>query len=226
MLRNLDIGLSQANRQLVAMAGLVEEAIIAATHAWRQRSTARIQEVYAIEQRVNQAHIEVDSECVKLLALQQPMATDLRQIISLIKINTDLERMVDLAVNIAQNTEYFLKSPPVISTEDLSDMSDEVRVMVREALDAFVQKDERLARSVLLRDDKVDQYKRKIFDDVLAAMRRDPACIEQGLNVILIAKNLERVGDHATNVGEDVIYMSSGKDVRHSGGASPGVTRR
>ncbi len=198
------------------MAGLVEQAIECATQAWRQRSAAKIRDVYAIEMKVNQAHLEVDDACVKLLALQQPMAKDLRFIISIIKINTDLERMVDLAVNIANNCEYYLRTPPLFPIEDLNDMSDEVRVMVREALDAFVKLDEKLARGVLLRDDRVDAYKRKIFDDVLGFMKRDPGAVEQGLNVILIAKNLERVGDHATNVGEDVIFMSSGQDVRHS----------
>jgi phosphate transport system protein len=214
--RNIDTGLSNLNQKLLTMAGHVEQGIECATDAWRFRNMVKIQEVYAIESRVNQCHMEVDAACVQLLALQQPMAADLRFIVSCIKINNDLERMVDLAVNIANNTEFYLQNPQAIHVDDLSQMSDEVRVMVREVLDAFVKADERLARRVLSRDDRVDAYKRKIVSDCLAEMKRDPNNIEQGMNLIFIAKNLERIGDHATNIAEDVIFSASGQDVRHS----------
>jgi phosphate transport system protein len=214
--RNIDAGLSNLNQRLLTMAGYVEQGVEFATDGWRFRNLAKVQEVYGIEQKVNQAHLEVDAACVQLLALQQPMAADLRFIVSCIKINNDLERMVDLAVNIANNTEFYLQNPQAIHVEDLSQMSDEVRVMVREVLDAFVKTDERLARRVLSRDDRVDAYKRKIVEDCLSEMKRDPKNIEQGMNLIFIAKNLERIGDHATNIAEDVIFSVSGKDIRHS----------
>ena len=133
------------------------------------------------------------------------------------QINSDMERMVDQAVNIANNAEYYLKVPPLIQVADLSAMSDEVKWMVRNAIDAFVKSDEALAREVCLRDDKVDDYKDKIFHDILAQIKKDVTILEQGLNLILIARNLERIGDHATNIAEDVIFTISGVDIRHGG---------
>lgn len=217
MHRNLDTGLSALHQQLLTMAGYVEQAVECATDAWRDRNVAKTKEVFAIEDKVNEAHIQVDAACLNLLALQQPLAKDLRLIVAVLKINTDLERMVDLAVNMVQNTEYYLKSAASVSTTDLSEMSDEVRVMVHEVLDAFVNNDDGLANSVLKRDDKVDEFKRKIFRDVVEYLKTNPAALEQGLNVILIAKNLERIGDHATNIAEDVIFSMSGEDIRHAG---------
>src|SRR4051812_22830105 len=120
MQRNLDSGLSELNQVLLTMAGYVEKSLEAATAAWRTRDPKKIQEVYRIEEKVNQSHIEVDAACVKLLATQQPLATELRLVVSVIKINTDLERMVDLAVNIANNTEFYLKSSLEVATDDLS----------------------------------------------------------------------------------------------------------
>ena len=224
MHRQIDAGLSQLNRKLLTMAGHVERAIETATQAWRQRSQLKIKEVYAIEGIVNQAHIDVDASCVKLLALQQPLAADLRFIVAIIKINSDLERMVDLAVNIANNTEYYMKQPSSYPLDDLNFMADEVRVMVREVLDAFVRLDEKLARNVLRRDDAVDAKKRKIFTETQERMKTEPDTIPQGLNLILMAKNIERIGDHATNIAEDVIYMACGEDVRHHGSTvQPGL---
>lgn len=219
--RHLDTGLSQLNEQLLTMAGYVEQAVDCATQAWRQRNLTKIQEVYAIEEKVNRAHIEVDARCLQLLALNQPMAADLRLIVSCIKINSDLERMVDLAVNIGNNTEFYLKTPSQLKLDELSQMSDEVKVMVREVLDAFVKTDESLARKVLSRDDTVDSFKRKIVGDMMELMTTGKMAIEQGVNVIFIAKNLERIGDHATNIAEDVIFSVSGQDVRHAGGKAP-----
>lgn len=217
MHRNLDTGLGQLHQQLLTMAGYVEQAVECATDAWRTRNAAKTKEVFAIENKVNEAHIQVDAACLNLLALQQPLAADLRLIVAVLKINTDLERMVDLTVNMVQNTEYYLKSPAAVSTQALSEMSDEVRVMVHEVLDAFVKSDENLANKVLERDDRVDEFKRNIFRDVVEYLKANPGAIEQGLNVILIAKNLERIGDHATNIAEDVIFSKSGEDIRHAG---------
>jgi phosphate transport system protein len=222
MHRQLDSGMSQLHRLLMRMAGFVEQAIEASTDGWRLPSLARVREVYDIEKLVNQAHLEVDDACVKLLATQSPLAADLRSIIGIIKINSDLERMTDLAVNIANNTEYLLRSAPQYPTTDLSDMADETRMMVREVLNAFVAGDGNAARKVLHRDDRVDAFKRKIVSDTLRQMQTNPAAVEQGMNLIFIAKNLERIGDHATNIAEDIIFMSSGEDIRHSGGEGHG----
>jgi len=221
MHRNLDTGLSALHQQLLTMAGNVEQALECATAGWKLRNATKIREVYAIETKVNEAHIAVDAACLQLLALQQPIASDLRLVISILKINTDLERMVDLAVNIGQNTEYYLKNAAEVNVDDLGEMADEVRVMVREVLDAFVRSDDSLANKVLERDDRVDAFKRKIWQDTTEFMKKTPSAIEQGLNVILMAKNLERIGDHATNIAEDVIFSMSGEDIRHAG-AKPG----
>lgn len=154
---------------------------------------------------------------MKLLALQQPLAADLRLIIAIIKINTDLERMGDQAVNIAHNAERYLKEKPIKPLVDLPIMFSEVRFMVGEALDAFVKTDLALAKDVLTRDDQVDSLKHKIFKDVLEVIKVESQGIEAGLCLILIARNLERIGDHSTNIAEDVIFAITGEDVRHSG---------
>lgn len=215
-MRSFDSALIDLRSQLLTMAGLVERAIECATDALKNSDLTRINEVFETEERINQSHIAVDEACVKLLALQQPLANDLRLIVAILKINTDLERMGDQAVNIADNSRRYLGAAPLKPLIDLPVMSEEVRFMVREAIDAFVKGDESLARDVLARDDRVDALKGKIFRDVLEHLKTNAAMVEQGLNLILIARNLERVGDHATNIAEDVIFAITGDDIRHS----------
>ncbi len=216
MERHFDTYLKDLKAKLIGMAGQVEKAIEEATEALGTRNTDKLQRVHEIEGKVNLAHVEIDNDCVKLLALQQPLAADLRLIVSIIKINTDLERMGDQAVNIARNTERYLKSAPLKPLVDLPIMFREVKHMVRETLDSFVKANEKLARAVLKRDDIVDELKNKIFRDVIEVIKANPEGIEQGLNLILIARNLERIGDHATNISEDVIFAATGEDIRHS----------
>lgn len=215
MPRPFETGLTHLKEQLISMAGLVESAIEHATAALQARDGARLSRVSEIERKVNDAHKAVDESCVELLATQQPMAADLRLIVAVIKINSDLERMGDQAVNIAHNSERYLKGEALKPLEDVPVMAREVRFMVREAIDAFVKRDELLARDVISRDDRVDYLKDKVFTDVKEHVRRKPEGLDQGLSLILIARNLERIGDHATNIAEDVIYAISGKDVRH-----------
>lgn len=220
MERHFESNLRDAKSQLVTMAGFVEKAIESTMLALEARDLSKIKEVHAIEKRVNESHISVDSTCLKLLALQQPLAADLRLIVAIIKINTDLERMGDQAVNIAHNSERYLGGEAVKDLFDLPEMFAETRFMVREAIDAFVRADRSLAEDVLKRDDKVDSFKNKVFRDVLPIMKAQPDKIEQGLNLILIARNLERIGDHATNIAEDVIFAVSGQDIRHAQNSS------
>lgn len=222
MQRSLDTGLSEVKAQLIQMAGYLEEAVKYSTLAWKNRSREMIDKVNQIEDRVNKAHIEIDAACLKLLATQQPMASDLRFILSVVKINTDLERMADQAVNIANNTEFYLKHSPYPDLVDLTRMSEIVRELVRHAIDSFINSDPVLAKNVLDADDEVDQLKDKVFKSTLEFMKTKTTDVEQGLNVILIARNLERIGDHATNIAEDVIFTVSGKDVRHSHARSKG----
>jgi phosphate transport system protein len=212
----LDVSIRELKENLVLMGGHVERALEHATEALLEWNVTKIDPVFEIEKKVNQSHIGVDEECIQLLARHQPMAADLRLIVATLKINTDLERMGDQAVNIAQNAKRYLAATPIKPLVDLPQMSKEVRIMVRASLDAFVQRSEEGAREVLRRDDAVDAYKNKIFRDVLDHMKANPQDVEQGLNLILIARNLERIGDHATNIAEDVIYAISGEDVRHA----------
>lgn len=219
--RTLDVGLDELRHRLMVMSGYVEVALESAIQAWRARNTDRLKQVYEIEDKVNDCHVSIDDACLKLLATQQPMASDLRLILSIVKINSDLERMVDQAVNIANNAEYYLKAPPAIQLVELSSMADEVKWMVKASIDAVVKSDETLAHEVCLRDDKVDDFKDRIFRNILGQIKQDPSLVEQGFNLILIARNLERIGDHATNIAEDVIFTVSGEDIRHGAKSEP-----
>ena len=212
----LEISLRGLQEELLGMAGNVERAIELATEALLEWNPSKIPHVFEVEKKINKAHRDVDDGCVKLLALHQPMAVDLRLIVASLKINTDLERMGDQAVNIAHNAARYLKAAPLKPLVDLPKMSHDARTMVRDSIDAFVNRSEAAARDILVRDDAVDAYKNKIFRDVLEHLKQSPGDIEQGLNIILIARNLERIGDHATNIAEDVIFAITGEDIRHS----------
>jgi phosphate transport system protein len=220
--RHFDVELRLLKEQILAMGGCVEQAIEQATQALIERQPEKFDRVYELEKTVNQSHIQVDDACLRLLAKQSPLAKDLRLIIAVIKINTDLERMGDQAVNISHNGKRYLSEPPLKPLIDLPRMAEEVRFMVREALDAFVKQDEDLAQDVLNRDDSVDALKNQIFRELITFMISDPRTIERALNLILIARNLERLGDHATNIAEDVIFAVSGRDIRHGGKGAPG----
>lgn len=218
--RSIDSGLAKLKEKLLLMGGYVEKAIEEATQALIESQPNRFDRVYEFETTINQLHKEVDEDCLKLLATQSPMAADLRLILAVIKINTDLERMGDQAVNISYNGAEYLKQPPLKPLIDIPRMAEEARFMVREALDSFVRKDAVLARDVVSRDDAVDAMKNQIFRELLTYMMADPKKIEQALCLILIARNLERVADHATNIAEDVIFVVSGEDIRHGGSSS------
>jgi phosphate transport system protein len=218
--RTIDSGLAKLKDKLLLMGGYVEKAIEEATMGLVEQKADRFTRVHDFEKTVNQLHKEIDEDCLNLLATQSPLARDLRTILAIIKINTDLERMGDQAVNIAYNAAEYLKSPPLKPLIDIPRMAEQARFMVRESLDSFVRVDTKLAEDVLARDDEVDMLKNQIFRELLTYMISDPKRIEQGLNLILIARNLERVGDHATNIAEDVIFIATGEDIRHGGSQS------
>lgn len=215
MERHFDSALRDLKEQLVTMAGYVEKAIEDATLGLQNKDIGALNRIMSSEHKINASHIAIDDACVKLLALHQPLARDLRLIIAILKINTDLERMGDQSVNIGDNSKRYLAGSPIKELVDIPRMAQEARLMVRGAIDAFVKGDVTQAREVLDRDDSVDALKSKVFKDVLEVMKSNPATIEQGLCLILIARNLERVGDHATNICEDVIFAMTGEDVRH-----------
>ena len=197
------------------MGGLAEEEVRVAIKGLVERDQALIARAITGDQPVNAMHIEIDSRCFTLLALYQPMAADLRAIVAAVKINTDLERVGDLAVNIAEAAERCIKLPPVKKLIDIPRMAWIAQSMLRDALDAFVRRDTLLAQRVLDEDDKLDALKTQIFRELLTYMLQDPSTIEAALDLILISRHLERIGDHATNIAEDVIFIVSARDVRH-----------
>ncbi|HUF23299.1 MAG TPA: phosphate signaling complex protein PhoU [Vicinamibacterales bacterium] len=202
--------------RLLEMGGLAEERLRLSMRAVVERDAKLVEDVIAGDAPINALHIEIDDRCFKLLALHQPMAVDLRAIVAAVKINTDLERVGDLAVNIAEAVRRYLRHPPVKELIDIPRMADIAQGMLRDALDAFVRRDTTLAQAVLEADDSLDALKTQVFRELLTYMLQDPHTIEPSLDLILISRHLERIGDHATNVGEDVIFMVSARDVRHA----------
>lgn len=201
--------------RLLAMGGQAEERVRSAVAALVERNHAALDAVLEGDEPLNQAHVELDAIAFRLLALHQPMAVDLRAIMAAVKINSDLERVGDLAVNIAEAGQRYLRLPPVKPLVDLPRMGEIAQTMLRDALDAFVKRDVALAQTVLDSDDRLDDLKTQVFRDLLTYMLQDPTKIEPSLDLILVSRHLERIGDHATNIAEDVIFMVSAKDVRH-----------
>jgi phosphate transport system protein len=207
--------LQALKNRLLAMGALVEDRVHRAVRSLIDRRMEEADEVIASDQEVNELHIEIDDRCLKLLATQTPLAIDLRLITSAMKINSDLERIGDQAVNIAENVVKILPHPPLKPLIDIPRMAEIAEKMTRDALDSFVRKDPVLARDVLRRDDEVDQLKDQVFRELLTYMMADPGTIQRALSLILISRNIERIADHATNIAEDVIFLVEAKDVRH-----------
>ena len=207
--------LDSLKARLLEMGGLAEDRVRTAIDALVQRDAGLVIQVLEGDAPINQLHIEIDSRCVKLIALHQPMAVDLRAILSAVKINTDLERVGDLAINIAEAGSRYLGHAPVKELVDIPKMAELAQSMLRDALDSFVRRDMALAQRVLDEDDELDTLKTMVFRELLTYMVNDPMTIEPGIDLILISRHLERIGDHATNIAEDVIFMVSAKDVRH-----------
>ena len=207
--------LDQLKARLLEMGGLAEDRLRQSVRGLVERDLGLIERVLVGDAAINQLHIEIDDRCFKLLALHQPMAVDLRSIVSAVKINTDLERVGDLAVNIGEAVRRYLQHPPVKELIDIPRMAVIAQDMLRDSLDSYVRRDTNLAQSVLDSDDELDNLKTMVFRELLTHMLRDPSTVEPALDLILISRHLERIGDHATNVAEDVIFMVSARDVRH-----------
>ena len=213
--RHFQEELESLQERLLAMGGLAEERVREAVGSLSSRDPSLVDNVLMGDEPINDLHIEVDDRCFKLLALHQPMAADLRTIVAAVKINTDLERVGDLAVNIAEAAKRYLQHPPVKPLIDIPRMADIAQAMLRDSLDAFVRRDVALAEAVIAEDDRLDGLKTQIFRELLTYMLSDPTTIEPALDLILVSRHLERIGDHATNIAEDVIFMVSARDVRH-----------
>lgn len=207
--------LEELQSKLLEMAGLVESAVHRSVLALAERDPALAREVMDSEPRVNRLEIEIDDLAVRLLALRQPMARDLRFLTAAIKINSDLERMGDLGVNIAERALDLLAKPSIKPLIDIPQLARFAECMLRKSLDAFVHRDSSLAREVLRSDDAVDDLRDAIYRELIGFMERDPATVSRALDLIFIARNLERIADHATNIAEDVLFLVDGVDVRH-----------
>ncbi|MBI4422562.1 MAG: phosphate signaling complex protein PhoU [Elusimicrobia bacterium] len=214
MKRHFDEDLDALRARLLHMGSLCEEMIHYAVKVVSERKESLIDEVRRREDEVNGLHIEIDDRVLKLIALHQPAAGDLRLIAAAIKINSDLERIGDQAVNVAETGEYLCKEPR-IKLYDVPRMVEVATGMLKDSLDAFARKDVALARDVIRRDDEEDKLKSQTFNELVQLMQSDASTIQRAMDIILIARNLERVADHATNIAEDVIFMVLGKDIRH-----------
>jgi phosphate transport system protein len=216
MPRHFHEELEALKQTLLAMGGLVEDQIRHVMQALVDRDDAIASEVIERDRQVNAYDVEVDAQCVELLALHQPAAGDLRFITTAMKIVTDLERIGDQAVNIAQRVIELNQEPQLKPYIDLPRMAARAQAMVKESLDAFVARDTELARRVRAEDDEVDALKEQIFRELLTFMMEDPRSIPRAIRLILISRCMERVADHATNIAEMVIYLVEGKMVRHT----------
>jgi len=215
VVRHFQGELEQLKTRLLKMGGVAEENVRLAVKGLVERDADLIDHVVAGDAPLNALHMEIDNRCFTLLALYQPMAADLRTIVAVVKINTDLERVGDLAVNVAEAARRYRSHAPPKKLTNLPGMATIAQTMLRDALDAFVRRDVELAQHVLDEDDRLDSLKTQIFRNLLASMMQDHSTIEPGLDLILVSRHLERIGDHATNIAEDVIFIVSGRDVRH-----------
>ena len=214
-IRHFQEELETMQARLLEMGGIAEERVRVAVQGLITRDVVLIDRIIGGDEPLNHLHVEIDDRCFRLLALHQPMAVDLRAIVAAVKINSDLERVGDLAVNIAEAARRYVDHPPVKQLIDIPRMGSVAQTMLRDSLDAYVKHDIDLARSVLNSDDELDALKTQVFRELLTYMLQDPATIQPSLDLILVSRHLERIGDHATNVAEDVIFMVSAQDVRH-----------
>ena len=219
--------LERLQETILRMGGLVEDSIARAMQALVERNPGLARQTIERDHLINRLEVEVDERCIELLALRQPAATDLRLIITGLKISTDLERIGDLAVNLCERVLELLEQPPLKPLIDLPRMAGKAAVMLRDSLDAYVRRDAGLAQGVCARDDEVDDLNRQVFRELLTYMMENPLNIPRALGLSMVGRYLERIADHATNISEMVIYLAKGKDIRHmawkrDSGAAPG----
>ena len=214
-MRHFTVELEELNQKLLEMGGFVETAIHRSVQALVEQDKEIAEQVIRDEPRINKREMEIDGLVTRLLALRQPVARDLRFLTSALKINTDLERMGDLAMHIAERALSLMRHPLGQSLADIPAMASLVQSMLLKCLTAFVNGDEDLARSVLLLDDEVDGLRDAVYERLLTVMQSNPTLVPPAVDLIFVARNLERIGDHATNLAEDVVFLVKGVDVRH-----------
>ncbi len=213
--RQYEEELQQLRAKILEMGGLVEKQIRDAIDSLVNRNSAEAQEVIERDHTVNYLDVAVDEACTRLLALHQPAGRDLRLIMTSLKITTDLERIGDIAQNICERALELNQEPPLKPYVDLPRMADWARSMLRDSLDAFVREETDLALQVCQRDDFIDNLTSQLFREMLSFMAQDPQSVGRAIRILFLAKYLERIADHATNIAEMVIYMVKGKSIRH-----------
>ena len=214
-MRHFSIELEELNHKLLQMAGMVESAIQRSVRSLVEQDRDLAEQVIRDEPRINRMEMEIDGVVTRLLALRQPVAKDLRFLTSALKINTDLERMGDLANHIAERSLSLMHHPLVKPMIDIPKMAVLVQSMLLKCLEAFVNSDADLARTVLVSDHEVDVLRDAVYGELLATMQSDPTVVTAAVDLIFVARNLERIGDHTTNIAEDVVFLIKGIDVRH-----------
>lgn len=215
MERHFDEELKIINEKLIRMATLSEEMIKIAIKVLTDRNDSIVKDAWEKEKEVNDLQIEIDEKVIALMAKMQPVARDLRFLITAVKINNELERIADQSINICENASHLLKYPQLKSLANMPIMADMVQQAVHDGLNSFIRRETSLAQKVLNTDDEIDTFKKQIFNELLTHMMSDSQIIPCALSLILISRNLERIGDHATNIAEEVIYLVDGRDVRH-----------
>ena len=215
MKRHLQKELENLKKRILSLGAMVEERVRMAIEAFDTNSRELAQQTIVSDREIDEAEVEVEEECLKIIALHQPVAVDLRFINATIKINNDLERIGDEAVNIAERVENISRRLPISIPFDFAAMAEKAEAMLKESLDALVNQDVDLAYKVCLDDDAVDRMNRSVYDNVKETIKKHPDRVAYLLNLLLIARHLERIGDHATNIAEEVIYMIEGEISRH-----------
>lgn len=215
MERHFDEELKNLKQKLLTMADTAQEMIGLSVKSLTERNKKLTEEVFLLEDKVNHAEIEIEDEVLRLLALRQPAAGDLRLLTAILKINNDLERVADQAVNISELAIYLLKEPPLKPLIDIPHMANLAQKMIKNSIEAFVHHDPSLAKVVCQDDDEVDRINDQVFRELLTTMMEDPKSITRAVDLILVSRNIERIADHATNISEDVIFIEEGKNIKH-----------
>ena len=215
MTKHLTRDMESIHREILALSGRVEEAIDKAGRALRERRLDLAEQVVEDDEEIDRREVHLEEECLKILALHQPVAVDLRRIATVLKVNNDLERIADLAVNIAERVQALDEFPQFVIPRKLQRMIDLASLMVRNAMDAFVNLDAQQARRICTLDDEVDRYNREIINELHETMEHQPELIRPALHGFSASRHVERIADHATNIAEDVIYLVEGEIARH-----------
>jgi phosphate transport system protein len=215
MPKHFDYDLTRLEQRILSLASSTEEAIYKAVHALQKRDAALAGEVVGSVVEIARQEIQLENECLKTLALHQPVAADLRRVVAVLKINTNLSRISDLAVNIAERVLALNSLPPVAVPASLQNMTRLTVAMVRQSLDAFVNLDSRLAGKVILMDDEVDRFNREIIEELMSQMQAVPSVVPAGISLFSAVRHIERIADHAGHIAEDVIYMVEGDIIRN-----------